>query len=326
MAYQTGSATSQNDLLQQLAAWLVTQGWALDASQADGAGWRAHLHKSGHYLHLKTLPTGSPFNGQVAVGQIPGLYCYMSSSFAGVGQNWYANLAGAPLGTDGRVCGVGIVVAAGANTSFHFFNDGEDNYTIVVERSAGLFQVMGFGMSLIRHGGDWPGGAFLHGQMSGAHALSTSTVAGSNSLCPFHYGTAESTAANGALVRIDIDGFTGNWVAIGPMVNATGNYPRANWTGKQGFSTVYRANTLPASIPHTNALVAYLTSSVNSQAVLLPVRIYVLLNEGGPCLIGTAPSVWQSNAVGNGFLAGAEISLGPDTYKLFPEFAVRKVV
>ena len=88
MAYVTGSSFSQNDLVQQLAAWLVIQGWTLDASQADGAGWRVHLHKGGIYAHFRVKPSGgSPFNGYVTWAcQLPTLAMYLSSGFeAGAG-------------------------------------------------------------------------------------------------------------------------------------------------------------------------------------------------------------------------------------------------
>lgn len=319
MAYQTGSATSQNDLLQQLAAWLVTQGWTVNDSIADGAGWRSHLHKGGWFLHLRTLPTGDPFNGHFQQPcNVPSLCCYMSTTYAGFSSSWYSSLAGAPLGTDGKVCGAGIVVNTGVNIAFYFFHDGADNYTIVVERDGGLFQAMGFGLSVEKHGGNWTGGPYIHGHISAGNTYNIPL--NDNSFCPFHYGTHEYQPCNGALVRVDVDSFVDNWISIGSSSNA-----RSGWTGRRGYSSVRGQIDLPSDIPHTHALASCLVSSINSQAVLLPIRIFAATGAGGACLIGTAPSVFQSNAVGNGYLAGAEIQLGPDTYKLFPNFAVRKV-
>jgi hypothetical protein len=319
MAYQTGSATSNLDLIQQLVSWLVTQGWTSDDSQADGSGWRAHLHKSGNYLHLKTLPTGTPFNGYLGTCSVPGLWCYMSTAYAGIGSNWYSSLTGAPLGIDGKVCGTGIVVNTGANYAYHFFHDGSDHYTIVVARDAGLFNVMGFGLAPLKHGGSWTGGPFIHGQICGGNT--SNNPIDDNSYCPFHYGTNEVTYGNSAFLRADVDTFTGNWVCIGPHTDSG----RAGWTGRQAHSTVKGKTALPAAIPHTDELVSYLTNSVNTQAVLLPIRIYVEKSEGGPCLLATMPAVYQTNAVGKGYLAGDEYAIGADTFMLFPNFAVKKV-
>ena len=319
MAYSTGSATSQHDLLQQLASWLVTQGWTLDASQADGSDWRAHLNKSGWYLHLRTRPTGNPFDGFVNNQcLVPTLCCYMSTAFAGIGSAWFASLTGSPLGTDGKVCGAGIVVNPADNAAFYFFHDDADHYTIVVERSTGLFQVMGFGLSLLKHGGGWTGGPYIHGHLAGGNT--STTPLNHNSRCPFYYGSHEYGISNSSFVRIDVDTFTDNWISIGPASSA-----RMGWTARRGYSSVRGQTALPTSIPHTDDLVSVLISSINSQAVLLPIRIFSEKGEGGPCLIGTAPAVYQSNAVGNGYLPGTEIQLGADTYKLFPEFAVKKV-
>jgi hypothetical protein len=242
----------------------------------------------------------------------------MSTDYAGIGAAWYDSFTGAPLATDGKVCGCGIVVNTGANTAFYFFHDDNDHYTIVVERNAGIFQVMGFGFTLLKHGGNWVGGAYIHGHLTGGNTRDAPL--NSNSRCPFYYGTDDYGKCNGALIRANIESFTNNWLAVGPS-----SEPREGWTGRRGYSTVTGRSTLPSSIPHSDDLVTYLVSSINSQAVLLPIRIFVERDEGGPCLIGTAPALFQTNAVGNGYLAGAEIQLGGDTYKLFPEFAVRKV-
>jgi hypothetical protein len=319
MAYSIGSATSQNDLIQQLAAWLVMQGWTLDTSQADGSGWRAHLHKSGNYVHFRALPTGDPFDGHHLIScTVPFLACYMSTAYAGSDVAWFASTTGAPLGTDGKVCGSCIVVNPGANAAFHFFNDGNDNYTIVVERNTGVCQILGFGFSVTKHGGNWTGGAYLHGHFSGGDT--GDNPLNDNSLCPFYYGSSEVGNNGTSYVRADIDSFTNNWVAINPTT-----YARGGWTGKRAYGIAQSGLSLPGTIPHTVHISGRTVSSINNQAVLLPIKIYADRDEGGPCLIATVPSVYECQAVWNGYLFGAEIQLGADTYKLFPHCAVKKV-
>ena len=46
-SYQTGVSSSPTNLLQTLVAWLAGQGWTVNQSEQDGAGWRAHLQKPG---------------------------------------------------------------------------------------------------------------------------------------------------------------------------------------------------------------------------------------------------------------------------------------
>jgi hypothetical protein len=319
MAYSTGSATSQNDLVQQLASWLVTQGWTLDTSAAEGSGWRCHLHKGGHYVHFRVQQTGDPFDGHYLLGNTqPYLAVYLSTAYAGSGSPWFASTTGAPLGTDNKVLGSCIVVNPGANAAFHFFNDGNDNYTIVVERDAGLCQILGFGMNLIKHGGNWTGGAFIFGQFGGGE--SSDYALDHQTWCPFCYGADEVGLGNGGFVRADVDSFIGKWIGIGPGVEA-----RTGYTGKVGFSTTNGKTTLPGTLVHTMEIAGRTVSSVNTQAVLLPLRIYAQRDEGGPALIGSVPSIWEAEAVYSGYLFGAEIQIGADTYKLFPHVAIKKV-
>ncbi|MBN2317923.1 MAG: hypothetical protein JXR49_02550 [Acidobacteria bacterium] len=321
MGYSTGSATSQIDLVQQLAAWLVTQGWTLDDSMADGSGWRCHLHKGSWYVHFRTRPTGCPWISYYYNDcLIPCLFMYLSTAYAGSGQPWYASTTGAPLGTDNEAVGTGIVVNTGTNHAYYFFHDGNDHYTIVVERNAGLFMVMGFGLDIIKHGGNWTGGQYLYGQVMGGNTYNTPQ--NDNMRCPFHYGTNEyASTINGSYIRADVDSFTDKWIGIGPETSVA----REGWTGRKGYGTVDGDHSIPNTIPHTKSIKDYLVSSVNNQAVLLPIRLYVERDAGGPCLLATAPDVWQSNAVEKGYLTGDEIQLGADTYMIFPTFAVKKV-
>ena len=115
--------------------------------------------------------------------------------------------------------------------------------------------------------------------------------------------------------------FVNKWICIGPQIT----YDRMNWTGKRGYSTVPGQTALPGEIPHTADLDAFTVSSVNNQAVLLPIRIYVDLDELGPALLATVQSAYRTRAVGSGYLAADEVQYGADTYMLFPNFAVKRV-
>jgi hypothetical protein len=70
------------------------------------------------------------------------------------------------------------------------------------------------------------------------------------------------------------------------------------------------------------------TSAQDGRANLLPV--YLWANRDGAStgfsLLGSLPIVFASNGVGNGFSNASEYAIGSDTYKMFPNFAVLKVV
>ncbi len=337
MAYQTGSATGANDLLTQLAAWLVTRGWIQDASVADGSGWRVHLQKSGWYVHLKTTPGGAPpWTGYTNNGSNPpSLWVYMSTNYAGTGVNW--NVAG----TTGQATGSGQTYAVGhgchvgttAIASYHFFDDGNDHIVVVVERTPGMFQALGFGLSVTQHGGS-NASCYTFGQYNGGNMYSSSPyTSGSGTgqaLCPC-VNSADAYDNNSATMylKCDVDAFVGKWLGVGTTTTDT----RSGNTGKTAISSAHKpsganwtATSAPSTyIPHTDRLFGRGVNVIDSRAILLPIRIFALRDAGGYSLVATLPSVYQTNAVGNGYSALQEVQLGADTYKFFPNFAVKKV-
>ena len=313
MAYQTGSASSPNDLLGQLAAWLVSRGWTQDASVADGTGWRVHAHKGGSYVHLKTTMTGRPWAYGNLAPSYPCLWVYMSTAFVGTGSNWNANTTGAPaIISSAGVEGNGIVLNNGAQTSYHFFDDGSDHIVVIVERTPGVYQDLGFGLSVTKHGGNWTGGAYFFGQINDYYNAGGDS---DNAHCPFQYGNSDGGASG--YIRADVDSFSGNWLCCTP--NTSQGY---GYTGKPCYPNIQASL---ATMPNISNLQGRGVSSLTTQAILFPIRIFAPRDAGGVSLLATIPSVFYSNAYGNGFGLASEFTIGPDTYKVFPNFVVKKV-
>lgn len=323
MPYETGSATSPTDLLQKLVAWLVARGWTSNLSQADGGGWRAHLVKGGLYLNLRSnIGSGSGVWGTAPVWSTPnynGIGLYLGTGFNS-GSAWHAQ-AGGPVGT-GQTYTVGawMQLPSGAITAYHFFDDGSDNVTVVVERTSGIFTHMGWGSSLAKAGA-WTGGAYFFGALSSYYG-SYSTGAGGDSTTAYCPGShRDSSNGTNGFARADVDSFTGKWIGISDITLA-----QAGGTGKIGASAIEGSGGMPADIPRClNVFMARQTSAMNSQANLVPVRWFAQRDGGGYSLLGRLPSILASNATAKGYSAGQEILIGADAYKVFPNFAVRKV-
>lgn len=332
MAYLNGSATSSTDLLQQLVTFLVANGWTQDRSASEGSGWTASLHKSGNYAHLRARENEAAFQ-QHTSGTAYGIDLYLGTGFSS-GQPWNNQTTGAPIGSGAAYpVGAGMYLSVGPFTNFYFMTDSSvDNVVVVVERTPGLFVFIGWGLS-IQTAGSFTGGPYFFGSSSGFFNNVTAPTLGAigyltTSGCP---GTA--TDGEGfpcTYVRADVDSFTGKWISISGNTTASNGY-----TGKVGSSSVKLAGFTGLSNFPVYALTdsapefqQQQTSVQDSRANLLPVMLWVNRDgtSTGYSLLGTLPLAFASNGVGHGFSNASEYVIGANTYKMFPNFAVQKVV
>lgn len=322
MAYQTGTATSPTDLLQKLVTWLVARGWTSNMSQADGTGWRAHLSKGSTYANFRATPGNESIwaGGAISLATQIGIGMYLGTGYSGAAA-WSAQ-AGGPIGNGAAyTLGTFMQTPAGAMTAYYFFDDGADNILVVVERTSGIFTHLAWGTTLAKAGA-WTGGAYFTGPISaywggGVNEEGSATL---SAYCPGHNGSRPNGNQSG-FVRADVDTFTGKWVGISSLTTANIGY-----TGKNGASAIPGANGYPVDIPNCSIeFMSRQTSSLNSQANLIPVRWYAQRDGGGYSMLGTIPSIFATNATTKGYANGEEILIGADTYKVFPNFAVKKV-
>jgi len=334
MSYQTGVPTDEIDLLQQLVAFLAGLGWTTDLSAAEGAGWRAHLHKSGLYVNLRAMrgETGiTTWPPGLTSGFYDGLGLSLGTGFNGT-NNWY-DQAGVPTFLSSSVyyplgvMGINTKSAGSAPfsmapfTRYHFFST-NDSVVVVLERSPLNFGVCGWGPSLTKTGGAWTGGQYFFGSVGVFFASSQQVNTGG---CPFScYGWSDQDATG--FVRADVDSYTGAWVANFGTQEA--NY------GKLCSSGIAETVNPPQDLPSVYQLVRRSFSNLNAQANLVPVDIYAHRDGGGYSLLGTVPNVFATNAATYGnFSSGTVYSIGADNYMIFggnisgpetPGFAIKK--
>ena len=330
MSYANGSALSSTDAVQKLVVFLVAAGWTLDLSAAEGTGWRAHLHKDGNFVHLRAAENEQPW--LFGYGPAYAIDMYTGTAFDS-GQAWNNQVTGAPIAAGGaNPVGVGMALSAGPFANYYFFTDsGGDNVVVVIEQTAGLYKYMGWGPSLNK-AGSYTGGAYFFGSGSGYF---TGFPAGANlpgftatSNCPCC--NADAMAAGCVFVRADVDSFTGKWICCSDAT--TGNW---GYTGKLGNSSPFGIGITTHTEFPVNGYVdqpydfwRLQTSEFDGRANLLPILLWALRDgtTTGFSLLGDVPFVYQSNAVGNGFSNAQDYPIGADTYKVFPNFAVKKVV
>lgn len=328
--YASGSASSPTDLLNSLVTFLTTQGWTIDANAVDGSGKRVHAHKGSDYINLRSAMNETPFSG-LGGNAGYGIGLYMGTGYSGAAA-WNAQAGGPVRQGAADLVGAAMLLPSGAISAYHFFDDGADNITVVVERSGGLFTHMGWGVSLVKSG-TWTGGPYFYGAAMGkefspltSHMGDHSNTAGAPGAIIGPYNTNSTTIQGHALfVRADVDSFTGKWISCsGPVTDSDEGY-----TGKFGGTGIeYNTSSelFPTDIPcYARLLTGRLVSAFNGQMPMLPVRIHVQRDAGGYSFIGEIPNVFVCSASPNGAVAnGTILTIGSKNFMVFPHFVVRK--
>jgi hypothetical protein len=301
-------------------------------SQADGAGWRAHLHKGALYINLRANESES---GSAIWGNPPQnntsqytLNAYTGTGFSGA-SNWRSQ-AGGPIG-NGQTYTIGAVMNIGlATVTYFFFQDAADNVIVVVERTAGAYVYIGWGPS-INKVGTWTGGMYCFGSNRVDNPELFMASPSGPGFCPFHNGYGGTQQINTAFVRADVDAFTGKYLCVGRNTSQPGR----GWTGKLCHSSVNGVDDFgnhnsalwsgSTEFPQYLILDDRMTSAWNGRANLLPILLFAERDGGGKSLLGWVPSIFRSSGVGSGFAPAQVYTVGPDNYMLFPHFAVKKV-
>lgn len=340
-AYSTGAATSPTNALQALVTFLVAQGWTTDHSAAEGAGWRAHLHKGSMYVNFRAAVNegGTTIWSNSNTTQGYALHMNAGTGYDS-GEEWY-DQPGRPESAGAAPVGVGARLLAGTLASHHFFDDGADNIVAVFETNANVFTYLAWGPSLNKGGGSWSGGMYFCGSWGHLNcAASGSTLIPGDTLtarAPFQglsnqgSGQSASTAPPvRGFVRADVDTFTGKWLGgVLPNTGSSGN--NSGYTGKHLVSDFEWDSTLDpiavggsdlSMIPSSRHLRRRLTAAVNNQAFLLPVRLYCQRDDGNYGFLGWADSLFAAQL--NGYAPKDVVSMGGQDYMLFSTFAVLK--
>lgn len=320
-AYQTGTATGQTDLLQKLVTWLVAQGWTQNMSQADGSAWRAHLNKGAQYVNFRAVAAGETgTNVWATVGFTPAaaLAFYCGTGYNGA--NSWRTQAGGPADNGGNTVGVNVLIPSGTITSYHFFDDGADNITVVVEKSAGVYGALGWGN--IEKAGAVTGGSFFFGQVSGYYinqsgAQTIGYTANAQTPCSHGdlWGFISTASSASAFVRADVDTFTGKWLGVcgNPVFNGFAN---ANgYTGNQAASDIPGFITNVTGLPSQADLVSFTANAANGRGVLLPTNIHALRSAGGYSLLGRVPNIFATSAL---YTPASIQTIGGFNYMAFP--------
>lgn len=302
MSYQTGTATSLNDLVTQLATFITgTPGWTQD-QLSTGTG-QAAFHKGSCYVSFR-WPTSSP----LALGLYQALG-YTGGNQPGTHPNDSGNGA---VGSSNAAITPGRCVndiGNGPFPSYFFFTDTttESYVHVVVEISTGIFRHFGFGS--IDKVGDWTGGEYLYGDFwsAGTDALGNSSSVGLDGL----FGDTSNRTRSATLHAEGLPGESGasKWAEVTGVNSAP-----ANDTAGNSRILVFGGF---RSGPVASNLGAFPAGNTSGLIPMYPIPLfYRRISTTDAYLLGYQKDV---RGVNIRFInAKDEIVIGSDTWKFFP--------
>lgn len=310
MAYETGTPSSTQDLMQKLSTFaqgLSTTPWTED--NLDLVFDKLSLHLGNCYVHFKWDSTA-----QTTIGM------FQSLGFAGSGadQDAHTNDSGngddpgvAPVVTERRV-DFGV---AGPYTAYHFFaGEGDEPYIhVVVEVTSGVFRHFGFG-NLVKTN-DWTGGEYCYAHLWDSGAAYTDNPTSPNHTFMLDGITASYLVALAATVHVEgmPNGPTSHkWGACCNLgKSAAGNDGDGN--GRCPLFGSSRSGLWGFTLLWMNY------SHINSYKALVPIVLCYRDTDETPdeiLWLGQMPEVGLINHAN--FDPGDEITVGSDTYMIFP--------
>jgi hypothetical protein len=330
MAYASGTATSQHDLLDKLRVFAVAAGWTQDAYSADGTGYRLHLHKGSLYFALRSAAAEQVLDAYYfapSYAEVTGIALTGATGYDG-GEAW-DDQPGAPVtNTSARSWGVCVKGVSGAVPGYYFFTLGSNAICMVVEYESGKFQWLVFGELDDSAAGTYTGGAFFAGSRSAVMAANPTYTA---PLGPFGY-RGDSVQFSTIGVLLDVDSVAEDWWPGSPNYDTGGTPARTvRCHAPQGDYSLTDAVQYGLCSP----LVRATPNAFNALTPLFPIYVTAERASSRFSFIGEIPNIRQCNI--SNYDAADEIALGGDTWKVFPRhsksdtypeigFAVLKVV
>jgi hypothetical protein len=307
MAYETGVASSAEDLVDKLFTFLTDGGifttpWVQD--NLDLSGDKASIHLGNVYVHFKwNASPGTSINICQSLGFVAaGTNIDLHTNDSGNGSN--------TVGSERRA----VFQVAGPWTKYHFFayEGTEPTVYVVVEETPGVFRhAFGFGEAIKLN--DWTGGEFAYGcywDSNPSYADAPSSNRHSQ-LCDGVVAAFNQTLC----ATMHIEGMPNGPASHKWGVFATTGSPGNDGDGN-GRVTLFGTS---RGGPWMRALSWMRSSHLNSYKIFIPVTIFYRDTSDTPdeiLVLGEMPNVAVVNMAN--FSPGDEVTVGSDTWMVFP--------
>ena len=318
MAFQTGTATSQEDLIGKLYTFATGQGWTGNVNSTTN-DWAA-LNNGAVYVQFRWDNSAGigVFHslGFVNTSTAPGNH----TNDSGAGQVDASTPYNAAI-TGGRR----IAIGNGPYVRHWFFTDGTTKYVhCVVEETPGKFRHFGFGS--IDKVGSWTGGEYAYGHRWAADGAAASddplaqgaATAGSghNVLFDWLGGGSGSSDAAEAAGTLHVEGVTGQpagskWALFCAQSSSLG-------TDRAGNARFNVRGGVRGG-PHQQQFGAFPASLANGSIPLVPVGVWLHDATVNPATLMLLGSVADLRTVQmRNIVPAQEFTVGSDTWMVFP--------
>jgi len=316
MAYQTGTSSDVNDLLDKFRLFAIAQGWTANRWATVGSGRELCIQKGSAYFNFRSwnnesmLVNGSSASSKYGI-TLNGSDGYSASAWD---QQPGYPVRGSSSGGDQAHVLFPLVTTTGPFPNYYFFAPDSKTLYAEIEVTTGVFQRFGCG-SLDLFNPSAPGGGRFCYATGGAHV--TNSVIYNNwlaadadstqyqmELVPFRgadYANNNSGYSFGSMVRAAFDAFN-NWAGSGPSVTASGLQMACQGGGV-----------------HDKVLRDYSPNPLNGIGLLLPNIVSLNIGNQYLCPIGSVPGMRYMDMTN--YLPGDEFTIGSDTWKVFPWYA-----
>lgn len=297
MAYETGSATDEHDLLDKLRTFLVAAGWTQNYWAAEGTGYRLHLSKGNVYANFRSA-THEKVHTSNQGGKMKGIGFNLSTGY-NASLNWSLQ-PGAMTTTNPAGSSTCNLLNISASVLSYYFFTNDNNFDVMAETSSDYFNSM--------HGGEFT----QFGSFTGKLYYTSNTCAMQNNSVPTiwlcdHPVFARGNSEGYYITNVYADS---KWWNGGITYGGTGNTLMHPF-GAEDPSLSYRYYLSYGG--HVGELLSVPPSSEGS-TILLPLYFAGYQNPyNWPFGYVPGVRVCRAEYISN----GKEVIIGSDTWKIF---------
>ena len=313
MAYQTGTATTSNDLLDKLRLFVIAQGWTVNRWVSAGSGNELCIQNGSSYFNFRSYSNETVVICGTSTASKYGIGLNGSDAYS-AGLTWdrqtgYPIRASASAGVDQIQAYVPFITNFGPFSSYHFLSPNSNNIHVEIEVTTGCYLRFGFGSLDLFNSSAAGGGRYFYGPGSDGSLTftgSSSSWLGANIESGY---TLEEVPFRGASI-------SANFGQIGSFLRAAFD-SFDGWCSSTNSPTNNRTNqACQGGGCHDKVLYNSGANSINGIGILTPNVISINRSDINLSPVGTIPGLRFMDMTR--YLPGEEFTIGLDTWKVFP--------